>query len=115
MKCAIYARYSSDLQNPKSAADQIEECRQFANSRGWRVIQEHIYADEGLSGESFLNRPALLALLKAAERRPPPFELLLVEDTGRISRRWGKTQDVVDRLAFFWRGGALRRRWTQHK
>lgn len=29
-KAALYARYSSDLQNPQSIDDQIRECRQLA-------------------------------------------------------------------------------------
>ena len=39
--CAIYARYSSDLQNPTSITDQVRNCRDHAEQRGWAVLEEH--------------------------------------------------------------------------
>ena len=37
MKTAIYARYSSDNQRPKSIADQIQACQELAATRGYVV------------------------------------------------------------------------------
>ncbi len=35
--CAIYARYSSDLQSPTSLEDQVRLCEQCAERQGWIV------------------------------------------------------------------------------
>ncbi|MCZ7481339.1 recombinase family protein [Agrobacterium rhizogenes] len=35
---ALYARYSSDLQNRQSIDDQFNLCRQFAERQGWKVV-----------------------------------------------------------------------------
>jgi DNA invertase Pin-like site-specific DNA recombinase len=35
LRCAAYARYSTDRQNPLSTEDQLEKCRQYAVERGW--------------------------------------------------------------------------------
>jgi hypothetical protein len=37
-RCAIYARYSSDLQSPTSIEDQHQLCRACAERRGWAVV-----------------------------------------------------------------------------
>lgn len=38
VRCAIYARYSSDMQSRRSAEDQIRECREYAARQGWTVV-----------------------------------------------------------------------------
>ena len=50
MHAAIYARYSSESQRKESIEDQILSCRRFAKSKGYTVVDEHIYADHALSG-----------------------------------------------------------------
>jgi DNA invertase Pin-like site-specific DNA recombinase len=56
LRCAIYARYSTDKQNPLSIDGQIRRCREFASRRGW----------EALDGISILTRrsaePRMIAL-----------------------------------------------------
>ncbi len=42
MRCAIYARFSSDLQRPTSIDDQVRRCRDFATKQGWTVVEEFI-------------------------------------------------------------------------
>ncbi|WP_373429688.1 recombinase family protein [Paracoccus yibinensis] len=39
-RVAIYARYSTDLQNPNSVRDQIASCRALAQAEGWQVVAE---------------------------------------------------------------------------
>ena len=34
MRCAIYARYSTELQDEKSIEDQVRECWDFAEKKG---------------------------------------------------------------------------------
>jgi site-specific DNA recombinase len=47
-RCAIYARYSSDLQSPTSIEDQHRLCRAYADRRGWTVVA--VFEDAALSG-----------------------------------------------------------------
>ena len=86
MRCAAYARYSSDLQRETSIDDQITVARTYAERHGWTVIDQHIYSDAGITGASLEGRPGIQALLKAAATAPPPFEVLLVDDTSRFAR-----------------------------
>jgi site-specific DNA recombinase len=90
-RAAIYARISTDKQNPLSPADQERKCREYANHNGITVVGGHVYCDEGLSGVG-LNRPALQRLLRAALARTRDFEVILVDDTSRLSR---STEDVL--------------------
>lgn len=63
-RAAIYARVSTHYgQNP---AMQLEEIRQYCESRGWRIAEE--YVDTGFSGAKE-HRPALDRLLKSCRKR----------------------------------------------
>ena len=95
IRCAAYARYSSDMQRPESIADQIRHCRQEAARQGWVILDEHIYSDEAISGVSVEGRAGLLRLTRAALQRPRPFDLIVVDDTSRLAR------DVVDAVQQF--------------
>ena len=99
MRCATYARYSSDRQSPSSITDQLRKCREFADSQGWEVLDDHSYVDEALSGFGS-DRPGFMKLVEAAGETPLPFDVLLVDDTSRISRNLGSTINVLDRLKF---------------
>ncbi|MBU2586539.1 MAG: recombinase family protein [Alphaproteobacteria bacterium] len=43
-RAAIYARFSTDLQNERSIEDQIDLCRSYAEREGFEVIAT--YADK---------------------------------------------------------------------
>jgi DNA invertase Pin-like site-specific DNA recombinase len=47
-RAAIYARISTDKQNPLSPADQERKCREYARQNGILVLEAEIYVDEGL-------------------------------------------------------------------
>ena len=100
MRCAIYARYSSDNQRETSLDDQIRKCREFADSKGWQVLQQHIYRDQALSGAG-LDRPGLNALLDLAFRQSKAaFDVVLVDDTSRLSRDLADAVRLSQRLRF---------------
>jgi len=82
MNAAIYARMSTDKQSEASPADQIARCRDFAAKQGWRVAEELIAVDSGISGVSRHNRPALLDLMA----RIPEWDVLLCWDFSRLAR-----------------------------
>ena len=63
-RCAIYARYSSDMQRAESIDDQLSECRKHIRSNGWTVMENHIYTDYAVSG-SDVGRAGYLAMKKS--------------------------------------------------
>lgn len=100
MRCAIYSRYSSDLQNERSIDDQVRNCRQYAHSTGWSVLEDHVYEDRAVSGASTVGRQGLQQLLQAANTRPKPFDYVLVDDTSRLSRDQMDQQNIIRELVY---------------
>ncbi len=98
-RCAMYARYSTDRQNPCSTEDQIRRSSEYAESHGWLVLPEHIYRDEALSGVG-ADREGFTRLMAAALSAPRPFDALLLDDTSRISRSLAEAARVFEHLNF---------------
>ena len=86
MICAIYARKSTEQtgvnEEAKSVTRQIEHAKAYAKQKGWRVVPEHIYSDDGISGAEFANRPGFLRLINALKPKPA-FHVLVSEDSRR--------------------------------
>jgi site-specific DNA recombinase len=99
LRCAIYARYSSDLQSPASIADQIRKCGDYARQQGWTVLPDHIYSDAEVSGAG-VDRPGLQRLLAIIPQRPRQFDVLLIDDTSRLARRQADQTNIADQLRF---------------
>ena len=99
MRCAMYARYSTDKQNPASNEDQNYKCEQYAQNRGWTVLQNHVYSDAEITGAT-LERPGLTRLLAAAESPGHPIDVILCEDTSRLSRKLADVLIICERLTF---------------
>ncbi len=89
MIAAIYARKSTEqngvADDAKSVTRQIEHARAYAERKGWRVSEEHIYVDDGISGAEFVKRPGLLRLMNALEPRPR-FQVLIMSEESRLGR-----------------------------
>ena len=100
MRCAIYARYSSDLQRESSSEDQIRRCREYAERQGWVVIDEFICSDQAISGAATAGRKALNSLVVAAKGKPRPFDRILVDDTSRLARNTADFLRLVAILRF---------------
>ena len=81
LRAAIYARYSTDLQNPKSVRDQITLCEREAARKGWHVVQH--YHDSGISGSTD-NRPGYRDLRAALSKGE--YDIILAESLDRLSR-----------------------------
>lgn len=96
---AAYARMSTTLQNPRSPEDQIANCRKYAADHGLTVAEDHIYVDAALSG-SGMDRPELSRLLRVAYSRTRPFDVLLIEDTSRLSRNTADSLKIFHQLNF---------------
>jgi len=100
MRCAIYARYSSDLQRESSIDDQIRKCREYAGLKGWLVLDGYIRSDNAVSGAALAARDALNSLIADAMGRPRPFDRILVDDTSRLARHLADSLTIVERLQF---------------
>jgi DNA invertase Pin-like site-specific DNA recombinase len=99
LRCAIYARYSTDKQNPLSIDDQIRKCREFADRNGWEVLDTHIYSDEAMSGATD-DRTGLQRLLEAATATAHALDVILVDDTSRLSRKLADSLRIFEQLRF---------------
>ena len=75
MRCAIYARYSSDGQRAESIEDQVEVCRRYIERQGWSLVQ--VYDDAAVSGASKALRQGYQRMLRDAESRL--FEVIVCE------------------------------------
>ena len=62
LRCALYARYSSDRQRAGSIEDQFRICRERAEREGWKIAGT--YKDSAVSGSSVILRPGVRTLLK---------------------------------------------------
>jgi site-specific DNA recombinase len=95
---AIYARYSSELQNPRSCADQITGLRQALERRGGAFDEKLVFSDAEVSGGVW-ERDGLQALLVAAENGR--VRRIFVEDLSRLSR---DKEDAarIEKLLAYW-------------
>jgi len=98
-RCALYARYSDERQNPLSIDQQIGKCREYAERHCLLILNDHIYADEAISGATD-DRAGLRRLLHAALQKPRPFDVILVDDTSRMSRDLADSLEIVKKMKF---------------
>src|SRR6267154_2285879 len=98
-QCAVYARYSSEKQNSLTIEQQVRKCREYAERHGFAVLDAHIYTDEAISGATD-NRARLQRLLAAATQKPRAFDVILVDDTSRLSRNMIDSLKIFEQLRF---------------
>jgi DNA invertase Pin-like site-specific DNA recombinase len=96
-RSAIYARFSSDLQDARSIGDQVALCCGYAQQQGYGVVG--VYEDAAASGASLHGRPGIRRLLADAEAKA--FDVLIVESMSRIGRDQEDRAYVRKRLRFF--------------
>jgi site-specific DNA recombinase len=86
--CILYARFSSDRQNPKSCVDQLREAGRYASAHGWRVVGQ--YQDAAVSGtKGRADRAGWDELLDFIERGGlRAGGIVLTWDIDRWSRDW---------------------------
>ncbi|WP_260028268.1 recombinase family protein [Leisingera caerulea] len=81
-RVALYARYSTDMQNPMSVEDQFRLAERYAKVRGWTNAGH--YADNAVSGTVSRARPEFQRL--SADLASGKFDVVLAESVDRISR-----------------------------
>jgi site-specific DNA recombinase len=95
-RAAIYARYSTDLQNERSVEDQFELCRSYAAREKLSVVAT--FADRARSGASTIEREGLLDLVSQISKNK--FDVVLVEAADRLSRDMADLAGIHKRLTF---------------
>jgi len=101
IRCAIYARYSNNNQREASIEDQVRKCREYAASRGWEILIDHIYADKAISGKSISEREQFKKMMSIATSGASPFNKILVDDTSRIARNTRDALGTFSILTFY--------------
>lgn len=92
---AIYARYSTELQDKRSIDDQISMCKGRAAREGWFVRE--CYTDYAISGAT-MERPGLQQMLQDA--RAGSFDIILTEALDRLSRDQADIATIFKRMQF---------------
>ena len=94
LTAAIYARYSSSVQNDASIEQQVSECQAYAEANGLKITS--VFEDRAISGKKD-NRPGLQKMLRAADRHE--FQVLLAYKSNRISRNMKNALVYEERLS----------------
>jgi site-specific DNA recombinase len=100
VNAALYARKSTDQNAPdeeKSIARQIAHARAYAARKGWTIAEDHVYADDGISGAEFLKRPSFLRLMNALKPRAP-FQVLITSEESRLGREQIETAYALKQI-----------------
>jgi hypothetical protein len=92
LRVLIYARYSTDEQNPRSIDDQIAYCKRFLTSLGITHAEIVVLYDEGISGEK-LYRPGINQVRDGIDARR--WDLILVEECSRMFRNARGCMELV--------------------
>jgi site-specific DNA recombinase len=100
--CAVYARKSNDqvgvADDQRSVERQIGHAKAYAKSQGWKVADDCIFSDDGISGAEFAARPGYMRMLNALKPRAP-FSVLIVSELSRLGREQLETGYAVKQLA----------------
>jgi DNA invertase Pin-like site-specific DNA recombinase len=91
-RIGIYARVSTDSQNPES---QLIELREVAKRIGYIVVKE--FVDHGISGtKSRIHRPALNEMMKMVTQRK--IDMILCWDISRLGRSLQHLIEILNEL-----------------
>lgn len=97
IKVAIYARFSSDNQNPKSITDQYRKCEELIANEFGEATEIFYYKDEAISGTNN-NRPGYQTMI--ADGVEGKFEVLVIDDLSRLSRDTLESQRFLKQFRF---------------
>lgn len=81
MKAVIYARYSCDNQREESIEGQIRECKEFAESKGYIVVDTYI--DRAMTAKTD-KRPNFQKMIKDSNKKQ--FDVIIVWKLDRFAR-----------------------------
>lgn len=107
LRIGIYARYSSDLQNPSSVDDQVALCQQLIREQFSPTANILVFKDAALSGAT-MERPGMRRLMAAA--RDGRLSVVVAEGLDRLSRNLKDIAAIHETLGYH--GVAI---WTSHE
>lgn len=96
LRAAGYGRCAAQLQGTTSTEDQFRRLHLFAAQKGWTM--NYLVSDEGCSGTTLTDRPALQSLIDIAKKCPRPYDVLLVDDPSRLGRNLTLVLSIVEEL-----------------
>jgi DNA invertase Pin-like site-specific DNA recombinase len=94
---AIYARYSSDLQDISSIDGQMRKAQEWAVRNGFTIHDQHRFVGKAISGTKNC-RPGLDQMLAVAERGE--FDILRVESLSHLARSHVYVSTVMMHLVY---------------
>ncbi|MBX7106830.1 MAG: recombinase family protein [Gemmataceae bacterium] len=94
-RAAVYARFSSDLQDASSIEQQFRKCREAAEANGHLILPALEFRDDAISGTRG-DRAGLNAMLAAA--RQHQFTVLYVDSLSRLARALFLSMDLFREL-----------------
>lgn len=95
-RVVLYARYSTDQQNPASIETQLDLGKEFVLRQGWDLADT--FVDAGVSGSSFETRPGLQAAL--ARSSTGAYDVFLCLTLDRLSRDLEHSARILKILQF---------------
>lgn len=95
---AIYARYSSDLQNPSSVDDQVALCHQLIDKNFSKPSSILTFKDAAISGAT-MERPGFRRLLHAAAEGK--ISLVVAEGLDRLSRNLRDIAEIYEIFTYY--------------
>lgn len=82
---AVYVRVSTDHEEQVSSIEnQIDICRNWLERNGFEWNENNIYKDEGISGSTFLDRPAIQLILEKARKKE--IDMIIFKSISRLAR-----------------------------
>ncbi len=106
---AVYARLSVDDVDQTSIQKQVNTCQAVAQQKGYTILPEHLFRDDGYSG-SLLERPGLTQLMVLV--RSQVVQALFVYDRDRLTREpahgWFLREELQQRgMLYFIQGSPV--------
>ncbi|MBR4890589.1 MAG: recombinase family protein [Clostridia bacterium] len=86
MNACAYIRVSTEDQTEYSPHAQLNAIKKYCKEKGYTLLDEYIYSDEGKSGRVAEKRPAFMKMIADAKKNPKPFDVILVHKFDRFAR-----------------------------
>src|SRR5210317_2146429 len=93
MRAALYARVSTDMQSESSVQEQLRRCRQYADLKGWEVVDEFTDVGSGMNTE----REGFQALMEADWDVVIAYKLDRFHRSSANAQLWAKHLNEVGR------------------